>query len=303
MKDISSAIEKLMEQSEKHDLFLPDLMKKFNELSSLIKEIIPENLIENLSDAQNSLEEMNLQSLQKALENMSNNISEIESELERYIDIFKRLQAEQKMDELKNRLEKLVQHKDKLDRDIDNLEISDDTSAETRIWQEELRGLEELNSINQDIQEASELIKPFSEKSATKLDELKNSPDFNQASNNIEETISSLQQNNSKKAKTSSQATINNLNNIQEQLTNIQQEFQDETVSEMAEKLEKIMRDILFLSKKQEKLRIETLSLSRNSSQLKSMAYEQQIIQDQLNHTIKQMIDLSKETFSITHQI
>ena len=303
MKDISSAIEKLMEQSEKHDLFLPDLMKKFNELSSLIKEIIPENLIENLSDAQNSLEEMNLQSLQKALENMSNNISEIESELDRYIDIFKRLQAEQKMDELKNRLEKLVQHKDKLDRDIDNLEISNDTSPETRIWQEELRGLEELNSINQDIQEASELIKPFSEKSATKLDELKNSPDFNQAFNNIEETISSLQQNNSKKAKNSSQATINNLNNIQEQLTNIQQEFQDETVSEMAEKLEKIMRDILFLSKKQEKLRIETLSLSRNSSQLKSMAYEQQIIQDQLNHTIKQMIDLSKETFSITPQM
>ena len=176
-------------------------------------------------------------------------------------------------------------------------------SSKTRISQEELRVLEELNSINQDIQEASELIKPFSEKSATKLDELKNSPDFNQAFNNIEETISSLQQSNSKKAKNSSQATINNLNNIQEQLTNIQQEFQDETVSEMAEKLEKIMRDILFLSKKQEKLRIETLSLSRNSSQLKSMAYEQQIIQDQLNHTIKQMIDLSKETFSITPQM
>tara|TARA_Y100000588_G_scaffold306297_1_gene329940 strand:- start:3247 stop:4839 length:1593 start_codon:yes stop_codon:yes gene_type:complete len=278
-------------------------MKKFNELSSLIKEIIPENLIENLNDAQNSLEEMNLQSLQKALENMSNNISEIESELDRYIDIFKRLQAEQKMDELKNRLEKLVQQKDKLDRDIDNLKISDDISAETRIWQEELRGLEELNSINQDIQEASELIKPFSEKSATKLNELNNSPDFNQAFNSIEETISSLQQSNSKKAKISSQSTINNLNNIQKQLTNIQQEFQNETVSEMVKKLEKIMRDILFLSKKQEKLRIETLSLSRNSSQLKSMAYEQQIIQDQLNHTIKQMIDLSKETFSITPQM
>ena len=66
-------------------------------------------------------------------------------------------------DDSKNRLEKLVQHKDKLDRDINNLEISDNTSAETRIWQEELRGLEELNSINQDIQEASELIKEIDE--------------------------------------------------------------------------------------------------------------------------------------------
>ena len=71
----------------------------------------------------------------------------------------------------------------------------------------------------------------------------------------------------------------------------------------MAEKLEKIMRDVLFLSKEQEKLREETLSLSRNSSMLKAMATKQQIIQDQLNQTIKQMIDLSKETFSVTPQI
>ena len=188
IKDISDAMETLMEQSEKHDLFLPDLTEKFNELSTLIKEIIPENLLENLKDAQNSLEEMDLQSLQKALENMSNNISEIESELDRYIDIFKRLQAEQKMDELKNRLEKLVNQKDKLDRDIENLKLSDDKSTESRIWQEELRGLEELNNINQDIDTASELIKPFSKKSSESLEKLKDNSDFKLANNNINKT-------------------------------------------------------------------------------------------------------------------
>jgi len=50
-------------------------------------------------------------------------------------------------------------------------------------------------------------------------------------------------------------------------------------------------------------LRSETLSLSKNSSRLKMMAYEQQTIQDQLNQTINQMIDVSKETFSITPQM
>ena len=254
IKDISDAMETLMEQSEKHDLFLPDLTAKFNELSTLIKEIIPENLLENLKDAQNSLEQMDLQSLQKALENMSNNISEIESELDRYIDIFKRLQAEQKMDELKNRLEKLVNQKDKLDRDIENLKLSDDKSTESRIWQEELRGLEELNNINQDIDTASELIKPFSKKSSESLEKLKDNSDFKLANNNINKTILSIQNNNSKNAKLSSQAALNNLNNIQNEFPHIQQEFQNETVSEMAGKLEKVMRDILFLSKKQEKL-------------------------------------------------
>ena len=123
------------------------------------------------------------------------------------------------------------------------------------------------------------------------------------ARDNIKKTISSLQNSNKKTAKSTSQESLNNLQNIQNELSNIQQEFQNETVSEMAGKLEKIMRDILFLSKNQEQLRLKTLSLSRNSSQLKEMAYKQQIIQDQLNQTINQMVDLSKETFSITPQI
>ena len=89
MKNISDAIESLMEQSEKHELFSPDLMEKFKELSNLLKNIIPQSLLDNLNETQKSLEEMDLNSLQEALENMSNNISEIESELDRYIDIFK----------------------------------------------------------------------------------------------------------------------------------------------------------------------------------------------------------------------
>ena len=41
MKNISNAIESLMEQSEKHELFNPELMDKFKELSNLLKNIIP----------------------------------------------------------------------------------------------------------------------------------------------------------------------------------------------------------------------------------------------------------------------
>ena len=201
---------------------------------------------------------------------------------------------------MKNRLGKLVQQRDKLDRDIESF---DNNSVEDRIWQEELRGLEELNNINDEIQEASELLEPFSQKSSSRLNELRDSNEFNLANDNIEKTISSLKKKNIKSAQSSSQSSLNNLNKIRKELTSIQQEFENETVSEMAKKLEKILRDILFISKKQEKIREETLSLSRNSSMLKDMANKQQIIQDQLNQTINQMIDLSKETFSITPQI
>ena len=97
IKDISNAMETLLEESEKHNLFLPDLAEKFKELSNLINEILPEDMMDELNEIQNSLEDMNLDSLQKSLEQMANNLEEIESELDRYIDIFKRLNAEKKI--------------------------------------------------------------------------------------------------------------------------------------------------------------------------------------------------------------
>ena len=72
--------------------------------------------------------------------------------------------------------------------------------------------------------EASDLIKPFSQKSSERLDELKNSSNFDLASKNIEDTISELKNNNIKSARSSSQSSLNHLNNIQKELASIQQE-------------------------------------------------------------------------------
>ena len=303
IKDLSDAMKNLMEESEKHNLFLPDLAEKFKELSNLIKEIIPKNIMDELNELQNSLEDLNLESLQKSLEQMANNFEEIESELDRYIDIFRRLKAEQKLDELKNRFEKLIQQKDKLDNDINEIKNKNKINDEQRIAQEEQRLLKELNRLNNEMKQSSQLIEPFSKNSAAKLDNLSSSEEFMDAKDNLQNTISNLQKSQSRIAKLSSQDALNNLHNLQNSFTMIKNQFQNETVSEMATKLEKIMRDYLFISKKQENLKELTSTLSRNSSQLKVMAYNQQLIQDQLHQTTKQMIELSKETFSITPEI
>ena len=296
---ISEAMETIIKDSEKHDLFLPELSKKFKELSNLIKNIIPEDMLNKLNETNESIDELSLEDLKNAIEDLSNNFSEIESELDRYIDVFKRLQVEQKMDEIKNRIEKLVQQKSKLNNDIENMDENKDAS---RIAQEEQRGKEELNNIKNEIEEISKLVEPFSNQTTNRLETLKNNSDFQLAKSNINETINKLNENNINAA-LPSKAALNNLNNIQKEWLNIQKSFQKETVNEMAVKLEKIMRDLLFLSKKQESLKQQTIGLSRNSSKLKDLAYQQQILQDQLKKITNQILNISKETFAITPQL
>ena len=78
-------------------------MDKFKELSELISEIIPKDLLENMDDLQNALENMDMNSLQEALSDLSENMGQIENDLDRYLEIFKKFQAEQKLDEIQNR--------------------------------------------------------------------------------------------------------------------------------------------------------------------------------------------------------
>ena len=71
----------------------------------------------------------------------------------------------------------------------------------------------------------------------------------------------------------------------------------------MASKFQKIMKDLLELSKIQESLEKETRSMPRNSQRLGEIAGKQQFIQDQLIKVISELLELSKETFAVTPKI
>ena len=86
-------------------------------------------------------------------------------------------------------------------------------------------------------------------------------------------------------------------------MRDIQQGFQMETVSEMAQKFENLMLKMLYLSSQEENLKSEVEKTYRNSPRLKDLAARQQIIQDQLQSITNQMMELSKETFAITPEI
>jgi predicted nuclease with TOPRIM domain len=90
---------------------------------------------------------------------------------------------------------------------------------------------------------------------------------------------------------------------MMQELMQMQQQFQQETVAEMTEKFQALMQDMLYLSSQEEQLRSEVKSASRNSPRLREMAARQQVLQDQLQSIMNQMMDLSKETFAITPEI
>ena len=256
-----------------------------------------------MDDLQKALEDMDMKSLQEALNDLSENMDQIEQDLDRYLEIFKRLQAEQKMDELQNRMQQLFEQQNALDQEISEADNATDQSTLDRLAQEEQRNLDEFENIKSLLEEASELVEPFSETTSQELSEMAESDLAEETQSALNETAQNLSQQEVQSAQRSSQQSIQNMEMMMMQMMEIQQGFQQETVSEMTEKFQALMQDMLYLSSQEEQLRSDVKQVSRNSPRLREFASHQQLLQDQLQSITNQMMDLSKETFAITPEI
>ena len=303
LEKIAEALQSITDQAEKHKLFSSDLLEKFKELSELISEIIPDDLLKNMDDLQNALENMDMSSLQEALNDLSENMGQIEQDLDRYLEIFKKFQAEQKLDEIQNRMQQLFEQQQALNQELNEAKNIDEISTLERFAQEEERNLDEFENILSLMEDAAEAIEPFSESSADELSELFDSELSQDLENSLNETIENLSQQNIADANSTSQESLNNMEMMMQKMMNIKQGFSQETVSEMIEKFQGLMQDMLYLSSEEEKLRNDVKQSSRNSPRLRELASRQQLLQDQLQSITNQMMELSNETFAITPEI
>ena len=297
---LAEQINQLNDNGEKHQLFSKDLMNKFEDLQKLIEEIFPPDMLKNMDWMKKALEDMKPEELLSALENLSNNIQQVEKELDRFLDIFKRVKAEQEVDQLRKRLEQLVQNQDNIDQQIRQTNNETNASKFKKLEQEQKINKREFDEIISSMEDAAKDVKVFSRKTAQSLEKLSESELSKSTENHLEQTIQSLNKEEPYKAMDESYASLNDIETVELEMDNILSEFQKETTRDMSSKFRLILKDLLTLSKSQESLKSETEQIPRNSPGLHDLALEQQMIQTQLTQAMENAVSLSKETFLVS---
>ena len=302
-EDLAEQLESLNRSGEKHNLFSEDLMAKFKDLQKLVEEIFPPEMLQNMDWMNEALEKMDPKEMLSVLENLSNNLSQVEQELDRFLDIFKRVKAEQQVDELRKRLEQLVENQDNIDQQIRQTTPQTDPSIFKQLSLEEKMSQRELEDIRDAMEDAAKDVKSFSRSTSRDLETLSDSEMAESSESYLEKTIEHLDDQDPYGAMDQSYAGLQELENMEKAMDDILSDFQKETTQDMAKKFRSILRDMLTLSKSQESLRKETAEMPRNSPRLGDLAGQQQMIQDQLTQTMQNTMDLSKETFLVSPEM
>lgn len=269
-----------------------EIAKKADQLQKLMDELLDEET-KKLYEELNKLMEQNFinRNLQENLKNIELKQENIENELDRALELFKKLKFDTKLNEIANDLEDLSKEQEQLSEeteesknsDLEELEKKqDDLSKEFEEVKEEFENLEKLN---QDTQ---------SPKNLENLDQQKET-----ISEQQKEAKQQLQNKNQKKASESQKKSSQQMKQMAQQMQQMQQSAEMQQLNENYDDLRSILENLITLSFNQEDLMLEFRNIRRIDPKFVKLSQEQLKIKDDAQLIQDSLIALSKRVFQI----
>ena len=105
---INNAIENIQDQIENNDLLDQSLLEKFDEFQNLLDSVMTPEMLETLNKIKDMMDKLSTDQMIGEIQNFKQDISTLDEQLDRFIELFERAMAEQIFDELIKYLEEMI---------------------------------------------------------------------------------------------------------------------------------------------------------------------------------------------------
>ena len=294
IESINEVLENIQEEIENNDLVDQDLMNKFDEFQDLLNSIMTPEMLETLNKIKEMMGEMNTDQMLNEIQNLKQDISMLDEQLDRFIELFQRAMAEQAFDEFIRYLEEMI---------VEQLNISNDITKENpefsnlKLRQNSQR--DNFDNLKLSIQNNIKTISKFSSTAGEQLEELLNSALTPETKDNLQKTESSLASRDAKESFSDSENSMTNLNEFLDKINAIKDQFDRESVNEMTIEFITLIRNVELISFDQESVINQSLKMKGYNPKWKDIAFKQHIIQTKVIKLIEQIIDLTNKTLHI----
>jgi len=272
----------LLRTFSEQDLQLLEKQKQIQELLENILDDELKNLIQQLNEMMNNIDKDKLQQMTQEFNIKSD---EINKELDRTLELLKKLDIEEKMKNLTDRLNNLSQQQEKLSEQTLQKNVSIDSLKSNQEYLKEK--FKELQKDYQDImKQNNQLNDPFSMQS------------FQEEQQNIEQQMQDieqeLQQNDRKNASKKQKNTANQLKELSQKMQQMMQQNSMQQNEEDEQALKFLLENIKNLSFTQEEILLKTKQVKPYDPQYQRIIQQQnnvrgniKVIEDSLNTLAK----------------
>ncbi|MEM6524355.1 MAG: hypothetical protein AAF693_11200 [Bacteroidota bacterium] len=298
-EELNKAIEELKKQNEntdkKRERFTPQnekIKEKVEQLQKLMDDLLDEETKRLYEELQKLLEEQqSIEDIQDALDKLNNKESNLEKELERTLELFKRMKFENKLNETINDLNNQFAEQEKL------LEKTEEKSSESQELAEEQEQLQK--NFNQ-LQEELEELEEFNQE----LDQPEALPDTQEEQEEIkksqEESKESLKEGKKKKSRDSQKKAKQQMKEMQQKLEQMQSNSEISMSQENLDDLRDIVNNLLKLSFDQEELMNDFGAVKQSDPRFVELSQLQLKLKDDAKIVEDSLLSLAKRVFVLS---
>lgn len=302
VEDVSKQLGKMQNELQQNNLLSKETLEKYMELQEIFQELTSDEMKKAMERLQNKLNEFNRAQTQQDMQNLKIDEEMFQKSIERTLNLLKRIQVEQKVDELLKRTEELSGNLDELEKQTSQSDLSK---------QEDKKELaDKQNSLNKDLDKLDKEMNELSDKMKS-MEDMPNEQmgrameEFEKQENQklSKEVMKNLMQNQKQNAQKNQSSLAKNMKKMNQMMQQLQQAMQQMNQMQTITDMMKILDNLITLSKKQEELKKESQNFNPNSSQFNENAQQQNNLSRNLDNILSQMSDLSQKTFAITPEM
>lgn len=306
VKDVQKVNEQLSElkqDMEKQNMVSEETMKKYEELQQLMKEVDAPELREMQKKMNEMMQQMSPEQMKKALENFQFNEETFRKSIERSIDLLKRLQIEQKVDELTKRAEEMAKQQEDLAERTENADPKDQAELD-RLAQEQREMQKQADAMQREMKELQQKMEEFPKEMP--LDEMREAMaemNLSQMQQQMNDAAGQCQGGNCKGASQKQKKTAEQMRKMQKKMEQVKKKLNENMQQMVQRAFQKALKEVLEMSKRQEDLKNTVQQLPQNSPQYREAMREQQQLMEQLNQTGNELMELAKKTFAVDKEM
>ena len=289
------------DELQKHNLLSKETLDKFMELQKMFDEFSSDEMKKAMEKLQEKLQSLDRKQIQQALDNMQFDEESFRKGIERTLNLLKRVQIEQKIDQLVKRTGDVSKKQNDLQQkteqsDLENKNQRDDAAKQQEQLSDDVQKMkDELKQLEKLMNEMKDMPKEEVEKLQQEMEEQKNEQLAEQASDDI-------QKGEKQKAKQKQMKLSQNMQGMKQKMQKLQKEMEQQNQMEVFANLMKSLNNIITLSKDQEEAKKSSQD-NFQSSQMNKQAVAQDEIKSNLEKVLSQINQLSQKTFAITPEM
>ncbi len=303
MDSVRAAVDRMVDDMSKNRVLSPETLEKYQELQHMMDQMSSPEFAEAMKQLQQAMQQMSPDALRQAMQQFNFSEETFRKSIERTLNLLKRIQIEQKVDEAVRRTEQMMKQQEALKENTGKTPAGDRDRME-QLAKEQKEVQEHLQSLGAQMEELQKKMEDFP--AEMPLAELKHARQ-EMAQDSLARTMESISrdmvQMQPEEASRQQQQALASMGKLGEHLRSMQKEMRQNQQRQVLNAMRRSLRDLLDLSKREETLKDESERLEPNSRRFRDNEEAQMDAMRDLGTVAEGLAALSQRTFGVTPEM